>query len=367
MKICVISSTVFAVGQGGNALPGYGGLEVIAWHCAKGLAARGHQVSLVAPQGSQCPGCEVIECLPPGFGEEQAWGGCVYKNVNGEDVRWPGYWPKMLEYNDKDSIIIDHSWNTWVAMLKMEGRLQCPILKVLHAPVNTHYQSLPPEGVLSFICISEDQKNHFEALHSPWKARVCYNGIDGGIYKPLNIPRSNRFLYLARFSSIKGPDLAIDACKKAGVGLDLIGDTSITNEPELFEHCKRQADGTQIRIIGSVPRGETVWWYSQAHALLHPTQRFREPFGLAPVESMLCETPVITWDYGAMRETVKHGVTGFLVNSLDEMAHWINTVRDGQIGEAMRKHCHEWALRFSIDAMVKRYEELCEEALANPW
>ena len=59
----------------------------------------------------------------------------------------------------------------------MEGRLKVPVLCVLHAPVDTMLKSLPP-GVDKpcFVCISEDQRNHFEALFNQ-EARVCHNGI----------------------------------------------------------------------------------------------------------------------------------------------------------------------------------------------
>lgn len=365
MKICIISSSIFAVGQGDNPLPGYGGLEVIAWHCAKGLAAKGHRVTLIAPQGSSCPGCEVVACLPPGQGsEENAYGGARYKTPQGEEIIWPGYWPKLLEFND-DGVLIDHSWNKWAYLLKAEGRLTAPILGVCHAPINTMYGALPP-GVTKpcFVCISEDQREHFEALHAPAQARVCYNGIDLDFYKPLAIQRSKRFLFLARFSTIKGPDLAIEACLKAGVGLDLIGDTSITNEPALFHHCQKMADGEQIRIVGSVPRGEAVWWLSQAYCLLHPNQRFREPFGLAPLEAMACGCPVIGWNYGAMKETI-HQDHGWLVNSFDELVERIRLQQE--IQPTFREECRKWAKGFSIQAMVDRYEKLCQEALEQPW
>lgn len=354
MKIAVISSSIFSCPPNG-----YAGLEMISWHCAKGLAAKGHQVTLIAPIGSYCPGCEVFECLPQGFAEEAMYSGCTWKNVNGEDIRWPGYWHKLLEFND-GGCIIDHSWNKWPLMLKAEGRLTCPILNVLHAPVNTMITSLPPVPKPCFVAISKDQKDHFDALFSPAKAKVCHNGVDIDYYKPINIPRNNRYLFLARFSTIKGPDIAIDSCKKVNESLDLIGDTSITNEPELFNHCKNQADGEKIRIIGSVSRSETVWWYSQASALLHPNLRFREPFGLAPVEAMLAGCPVIAWDYGAMRETIKHGETGFLVNSQQELEELIKNRATDSIN---RERCREWAMQFSIDRMASRYEELCKEAV----
>lgn len=360
MKICVISSSIFPLPPAG-----YSGLEQLAYLCAKGLVERGHQVTLIAPIGSSCPGVELIQCLPPRFPEEMVYGGCVWKDANGQDVQWPGYWSKLLEFNN-GGVIIDHSWETWSAALKMEGRLKAPVLRWCHAPVNSMFSQTPPDCV-SCVCISDDQKQHLEALFYPKKARTCHNGIDLDFYKPIQTKRTDRFLFLARFSSIKGPDIAIEACLKAGVGLDLIGDTTITQEPQLLQKCKEMADGKQIRIIGNVPRGETVWWYSQAYALLHPNERFREPFGLAPVEALACECPVLAWDNGAMRETIRHGETGWLVHSVDELVERIKYVAGNRENSAIRAKCREQAHKFSIQNMITRYEELCEEALWKPW
>lgn len=364
MKIAVISSTVFALGN--NGLQGYGGLEQIAWLCAKGLAEKGHQVSLVAPDGSSCPGVEIIPCGPAGqVSEEMAFGGFP-EIKEGEVIRrreHAGYWQHLL----KCDAVVDHSWQKYSYMLKMEGTLKCPVLGVLHAPVNSMYQTLPPIDNPCFVCISIDHAEHFKALFNR-DARCCYNGVSSEFYKPLDVPRTDRFLFLARFSSIKGPDLAIQACKEAGVGLDVIGDFSITNEPELYERCKEMADGKQIRIVGPASRGECVWWMSQAHAFLHPNQRFREPMGLAPVEAQLCGLPVIAWDFGAMRETVKDKTTGYLVRSYSDLVNAVRAVKQNPFYMGgSREGCRQWAEQFSIQRMVDTYESLCQEAVEGGW
>ncbi len=345
MKIAVISAQVFPVPP-----VGYSGLEMIAYHCAKGLAARGHQVVLFAPDGSVCPGAQVIHTGPAGWDEKMAYGGVP----NQRD----GYW-KHLPMSD---VVIDHSWQKWSYQLRAEGQLKAPVLGVCHAPINTMFQSPPPIEKPCIVCISQDQKVHYESLFSPAKARVAYNGIDLTYYKPLQVPRSDRFLFLARFSTIKGPDIAIEACLKAGVGLDLVGDTSITNEPELFAKCQSMADDKQIKVHGGVSRGETVWWYSQAHAMIHPNMRFREPFGLAPVEAMACGCPVIGWDYGAMRETVAEG--GSLVSHADQLIPLIKQyTKLNEKDSEYRRDNREQASRFSLENMVSGYESLCHEAI----
>lgn len=360
MKIAVISSTVFSVGSGG--LTGYGGLEQLAWQQARGLAKKGHDVLLIAPDGSHCEGGQVFHTGPPAGHDEK--------------TAYEKYWKHLPQFD----AIIDNSWQKWAHCLREEGVLKSPVLAVCHAPIHTMFQQLPPAKLLSFVCISEDQRAHFEALFSR-SARTCYNGVDGDFYKPIpGVKRSKRFLFLARFSSIKGPLLAIRACRKAGVGLDLVGDMQITQEPDYAKACMAECDGEQIRMVGNASRGQCVRWFSQAHAMIHPNfpepasghAGFREPFGLAPVEAMLCGCPVIAGDYGAMRETVPRDefvtdAPSGLVNSMDELVEAVKHFAKREVHPEQRENLRTLALRFSIDRMVSRYEALCKEARTAPW
>ena len=81
---------------------------------------------------------------------------------------------------------------------------------------------------------------------------------------------------------------------------------------------------------------------------------------MAPVEAQLCGMPVIAWKNGAMPETVKHGETGFIVNSQNEIE---NLIRSDAVSTLKSSNCREWASQFSYERMVSRYEELCLEAI----
>lgn len=355
MKIAVISSTVFPCPPAG-----YAGLEQIAWEQAKGLASLGHQVALFAPDGSTCPGAQVVHFGPPGGVDEK--------------VAYSRYWQALAQ--SPPDVVIDHTWQKWTFYGRREGWLKAPVLAWCHAPVDTMFKEIPEPGLLSFVCISDDQRAHFEALYNR-PARTCHNGADENFYAPVKgLDRLDRFLFLARFSTIKGPDLAIRACLDAGAGLDVVGDVSITNEPALLEACRRMADSTspgwdrkrgrQIRLVGPCSRGEAVWWFSRALALLHPNERFREPFGLAPVEAMMCGCPVIAWDNGAMRETVG-GSFGMLVRSYEELVEAVRLAWREVWPDAAHSGFRDHALKFTTGRMVRRVEELCEEAVRRPW
>lgn len=351
MRIGIISSQVFVCPP-----KGYAGLEMIAYQCAVGLAKRGHQVIVFAPEGSKVEGCQVVPTGPAGQWDERK--------------AYDSYWKVLPELE----CIIDHSWNKMSYLLKAEGKLPAPIFGVLHAPVNTMMSSPPPVPKPCIVCISEDQAAHYRALFNA-DARVAYNGCDVNYYKPMTVKRSDRFLFLARFSSIKGADIAIRACLEASVGLDLVGDTLITNEPEYLQQCLNLAKqkspdwdeslkGKQIVIHGGATRGECVRWFSQAHVLLHPNERFKEPFGLAPVEAMLCGCPVVAWDYGAMRETILGSEIGQVVSKYESFVEMVNFWKNRtQDDFNYRDKVRQWAKKFSVTNMVIRYEQLCTEAL----
>lgn len=334
LKICVISTTVLPAPPSG-----YAGLEMISWQCAEGLHNKGHDVTLVAPKGSKT-------------------NAQLHETTLGEHERqaYSGYWQTLNKFD----VIIDHSWEKWSYILKMEGKLTQPILGVLHAPVETMYNSPPPVPNPCFICISEDQGNACKA-HLKCNYRVCHNGADRNFYKNNNRKRNNRYLFLARISTIKGPHIAVNVANNCAVGLDLVGDDRITGEPELLKQIKQVCNlSPNLRYIGHQNRDECVEWFNNNKALLHPNLHFREPFGLAPVEAQLCGMPVIAWDNGAMRETVKHGETGFLVRTQDEME---SLIRSDAVTQIKSDRCIEWASQFSWENMVNKYEKLCQEAV----
>jgi glycosyltransferase involved in cell wall biosynthesis len=340
MKIIVISSTVIPCLPLEDEGNGYNGLEQIVWHTAAGLARRGHDVVLVAPIGSKPPPGVTLHGTTLGEGEMQAYS---------------GYWQRLPEFD----VVIDESWQKWSYILKIEGKLAAPILGVVHAPVNTMYERPPPVLFPCIVAISQDQADHVSEIWGV-PARVAHNGLDTGFYKAgKDIKRTDRYLFLARMSRIKGPHIAADLARRMRFGLDLVGDDRMTGEPDLAQRMRMMAVHN-IKYHGGVSRQRAVEFFSAAKTLLHMNQHFREPFGLAPVEAQACGCPVIAFDNGAMRETIKHGETGFLVKSVAEVEELI---RRDAVSQISAEACRENAQRFSVKLMVTRYEELCHEAV----
>lgn len=336
MNICVISTTIIQCPP-----PGYSGLEQLAWQQAVGLANKGYDVTLIAPQGSHVP--DNVKLFETQLRESER---SAYKK----------YWSMLPSYD----VIIDHSWEKWSYILKTEQKLASPILGVLHAPVHTMYNSPPPVDKPCLIAISQDQAQAVRD-HLKVDVRVSYNGVDPDFYKRTGVKRTNRYLFLARISTIKGPDIAVNVAKRTNCGLDIVGDDTLTGEPELGNNIKQECiTNPNLRYIGPQSRENCVHWFNSNKALLHPNMRFKEPFGLAPVEAQLCGMPVIAWDNGAMRETIKNGETGFLVNTEDELC---DLIKSDAVSSISSGRCREWASQFSYSNMVNKYEELCKLAI----
>lgn len=335
MKICVISTTLMTV-----PISGYGGLEMISYLCAAGLARRGHEITLVAPVGSVPPPGVDLHGTTLGESEMQAYS---------------GYWQRLPNFD----VIIDHSWQKWAYILKVEGKLGAPILGVCHAPIHTMYGSAPPVLLPCLVAISKDQAVAINE-HLGVASRVAYNGVDLDFYKQKpDTERTGRYLFLARMSRIKGPHIAADLARKIRFGLDLVGDDKMTGEPELAQRMYMMATNN-IAYHGGVSRERAVEFFSAGKAMLHMNEIFREPFGLAPVEAQACGMPVIAFDNGAMRETVVHGKTGFLVRSVGEVE---KLIKEDAVSKIRPEHCRKNAERFSVKNMVDSYEALCREAL----
>ncbi len=315
---------------------------MLAWLQARGLARKGHNVKLIAPNGSTPPDGVELHGTTLGESEAQAWTG--YKDL-------------IQDYD----VIIDNSWQKWMYISKVSGAYKGPVLGILHAPCNTMYGSPPPVSYPCLVAISQDQADHASEI---WGcvARTCYNGADIDFYKsPKDAKRDGRYLFLARMSTIKGPHIAVDIARKLRFELDLVGDDTITGEPGLIQRLRDQSKHN-IKYVGPIDRGKTVEYYSTRKALLHMNKHYREPFGLGPVEAQLCGMPVIAFDNGAMRETIKHGETGFVVKTNEEVEELI---KSDATKDMKPKKLREWASQFSVKKMIDRYEELCKEAIES--
>ena len=135
-----------------------------------------------------------------------------------------------------------------------------------------------------------------------------YPPVDTVFYRP---PAGSRgappgqpcFLVVSALVPYKRLDIAIEACRLAGVRLTIVG-----RGPE--EARLRQLAGPEVEFLGWLSDEAIRDLYERAAAVLLPGL---EDFGMVPVEAQACGTPVVALRAGGACETVVDGVTGVLV------------------------------------------------------
>ena len=147
--------------------------------------------------------------------------------------------------------------------------------------------------VTHFIAISKTVQDRIRECYGR-DSIVIYPPADTDFYTPANTPREDYYLVVSAFAPYKRIDLAIEACRRMGRPLKIIG----TGQ-----------DAARLRTLAG-PDVAFLGWQSdesirdhlrQCRALLFPGE---EDFGIVPVEANACGTPVIALGKGGATETV---------------------------------------------------------------
>lgn len=170
--------------------------------------------------------------------------------------------------------------------------------------------------------------------------------------------KDDYLVYVSRICEAKGTEQAVHLARQTGHRILLAGKIDPGRDREYFEtRIRPLLDGKRADYLGEIPQEEKVRLVSRARAFIFPIQ-WEEPFGLVMVEALACGTPVLATRWGAAPEVVEHGVTGFLADSLEELAPYIDRV-DELRPEDCRRVAEE---RFSPRVMAASYLEIYERA-----
>ncbi|HWC75160.1 MAG TPA: glycosyltransferase family 4 protein [Gemmatimonadales bacterium] len=146
---------------------------------------------------------------------------------------------------------------------------------------------------------------------------VIHPGVDSRLYRPdPATPRAARptFLYLGRLKRYKGVEYALRALAAArlarpDVTLDICGQGD--DRPRLERVATALGLGEAVRFRGFVSEEEKRTLLRRAWAVLFPSPK--EGWGITNVEAAASGTPALASDSPGLRESVRHGVTGYLV------------------------------------------------------
>ncbi len=367
--------------------PTYGGSGVVATELGLGLARRGHEVHFITYR------------RPARLGVFQQ--NVFYHEVDsGADYPLFEYAPyetllasklvDVVQYEELDLLhvhyAIPHASVAYMArkILLSQGRY-VPYITTLHGTDITlvgHNTAFAPVVTFSInksdgvTAVSESLRQQtLDTFDVQTDIRVIYNFIDFNRFSKSNkdhfkkaiAPNGERIIvHVSNFRKVKRIEDVVRIFAKVNNHLPskllLIGDGPERHHAE--ELCRRQGLSDEVRFLGKQDAIEEL--LAIADLFVMPSES--ESFGLAALEAMACEVPVVSSNAGGLPEVNIHGVTGFLSNigDVDDMAKNALTILSNEDTlRRFRRNAQEQARRFDIELILPQYEQYYEEVVKN--
>jgi glycosyltransferase involved in cell wall biosynthesis len=226
----------------------------------------------------------------------------------------------------------------------LHGRLNIPDLVPL-------YQTFPTVPVVS---ISHAQRAPLPWLH--WCGTV-YHGLPPELYTFRQTP-GTYLAFLGRVSPEKGLEQAITIAQRVGMPLKIAAKVDRADQEYFDEVIRPLLDHPLVEYLGEMGEADKADLLGQAYALLFPIN-WPEPFGLVMIEAMACGTPVVAYRRGSVPEVLDDGVTGWIVEGLEEA---VQAVR--RVSTLRRTRCRQiFEERFSAARMAHDYLQIYQQLL----
>jgi glycosyltransferase involved in cell wall biosynthesis len=196
-------------------------------------------------------------------------------------------------------------------------RLGVPFVTTLHGRLDLHefhevYKRFPTVPVVS---ISDNQRKPIPDIG--WAGTV-YHGMPKDLLRPIPGGGSNDyFAFLGRISPEKRVDRAIEIAGATGTTLKIAAKVDRADADYFANDIEHLFKLPHVDYIGEINDAQKSDFLGNARALLVPID-WEEPFGLVMIEAMACGTPVIAFRRGSVPEVIDDGVTGFIVDSMED-------------------------------------------------
>ncbi|MEN9958378.1 MAG: hypothetical protein RLZZ474_622, partial [Bacteroidota bacterium] len=368
--------------------PTYGGSGVVATELGKALASVGHEVHFITY--TQPPRLDF-------FSEN-----IFYHEVSVASYPLFEYLPyesalasKMVDVtvNEKLDLIhvhyaIPHASAAYLAkqILKYKG-IHVPVITTLHGTDITLVGRDPSfEPVVTFsinesdgvTAVSEslrdDTYSSFEILSN---IEVIPNFIDlqrfqkqpKEHFKLAICPNGEKLLmHTSNFRKVKRIEDIIQVFakvqKQVPSKLLLVGDGPERSGIEAL--CRDLGVSSDVRFLGKLDTIEEALSLADLFFLTSE----KESFGLAALEAMACEVPVISSDAGGIPEVNIHGVTGYVskIGDIDDMvSNTVKILTDEPLHMQMKANALARAKDFSLEKILPMYERYYEKIVGQSW
>ena len=327
--------------------PAYGGTEAVVSLLTEELTRQGHDVTLAASGDSETT-ARLHAVYPRSL-----------RSAHELKDRNPYDWAHIasaLAIAPNFDVVHNHAGELAMAMSEL---VTPPILATMHCLTTPDTEFVWKRYRGAYNTISRSQRHSLPSLPQAHFAGYVYNAVDVESF-PFQAKKGDDVLFLSRIAPEKGADLAIEVARRTGRRLLIAGKVDRYDEAYFTEIIEPQLDGEQIVYVGEANACEKRDLYRNARCVLMPLQ-WEEPFGLVMPEAMACGTPVIALRRGSAPELIEHGVTGYVVDTVDDMVEAEKIV--GRIDPAQcRAHVRE---RFSPARMAEGYVSIYERILAS--
>jgi glycosyltransferase involved in cell wall biosynthesis len=266
------------------------------------------------------------------------------------------------------------------------------ILRLVYDPPIRHeipisFRSLldkidPMPGIYRDLLASEDRQNLFAAgsvlVNSKYsqnrfnqiygiQTKLCYHGVNTNLFTPLGLKRSGFVISVGALRPDKGFDFIINSLGIIPKNIRpdfLIVTNYLDNSEKAYLESLASHKGVSLTIEHAISDRQLVQRYNLAAITLYAP--ISEPFGLVPIESMACGTPVIGVAEGGVLETIVHEQTGLLLDrkpdafadAIIELMENVNR-RNEYSAQAREYVCQNW----TWDNATKKLEQYFKEAV----
>jgi glycosyltransferase involved in cell wall biosynthesis len=324
-----------------------GGAEQVLTTLEGELAQRGHHTTLAACNGS-CARGRLFPTGEPSRGLDL---------LSAREAEHNQRILELLQDHAPFDLIHDHG-GFW----QQAAALEVPVLGTLHLPRQFYpdelFRNLP--GNVFFNCVSSSQRKTFAGV--PHVIATVSNGIRLQDF-PLQERKQDYLLWMGRLCEEKGPHVAIDVARRAGMRLVLAGAVyPFSYHQQYFEReiRPRLQSSASVEYVGVPTRQGKYSLLAHAKALL-VCSLVEETSSLVAMEAMACGTPVVALARGALPEVVADGISGLLANDVESMSQTLRQV-EFIAPRACRQHAEA---NFSADLMTDQYEALYAQILAT--
>jgi glycosyltransferase involved in cell wall biosynthesis len=325
----------------------YGGTERVVSYLTEELVALGHDVTLFASGDSVTS----ARLDPP-------WPRALRLDPDVRD--WVATYAVMIEHVRRRAHHFDVlHFHTDYFPNSVFTRQSTPFLTTLHGRLDLPefaavYRAFPTVPVIS---ISDSQRRPIPDLN--WTATV-HHGMPAELLTPQPVEQSY-YAFLGRISPEKGIERAIRIATATGTKLKVAA--KVDNADRLyFEQQVRPLlaeAGANVEFIGEINDAQKPAFLSGAKALLFPID-WPEPFGLVMIEAMACGCPVIAFRRGSVPEVMDDGVTGFVVENVEEAVAALGQLHRIDRAGVRRVFERRWTARRMAEDYLDVYDRLIQ-------